>query len=117
MIEKDLFFLGAFVSDESPNTDAILYFVNEIFPLVSEKINCKLIIGGDQPTNAIEELETEKIKVKGFIEDPKKYYRGCKLFVAPHRFAGGIPYKISEAMANGLPCCWIIVDGKTNEFG
>ena len=100
---KDLFFLGAFVSDESPNTDAILYFVNEIFPLVSEKINCKLIIGGDQPTKIIKELETENIKVKGFIEDPKKYYRGCKLFVAPHRFAGGIPYKISESMANGLP--------------
>ena len=28
----------------------------------------------------------------------------CKVFIAPTRFAAGIPHKVHEATANGIPC-------------
>jgi len=99
-----LFFLGAFVHDDSPNTDAIIYFVNEVLPLVRQSIdNCKLYIGGYKPTQQVYDLANDHVQVLGFVEDPTIYYRDCRLFVCPHRFAAGIPWKVSEAMANGLP--------------
>ena len=100
---EGLFFLGAFVHDDTPNTDAVVYFVDEILPLVREQIDCKLYIGGYEPTKRVIDLGDENVKVLGFVDDPAMYYKSCKLFVSPHRVAAGIPWKISEAMANGLP--------------
>ena len=31
------------------------------------------------------------------------FYDACRIFIAPTRFAAGIPYKVHEAAANGLP--------------
>lgn len=101
---KNLLFLGAFVSEDTPNVDAVHYFVGEIFPLVREKLNCKLVIAGKYPTPSVLELESEDIEVKGFVEDIESLYDDVKLFIIPHRYAGGIPFKLSEALSYGLPC-------------
>tara|TARA_B100002019_G_scaffold185389_1_gene160099 strand:+ start:2289 stop:4322 length:2034 start_codon:yes stop_codon:yes gene_type:complete len=100
---ENLFFLGAFVEEDSPNTDALVYFAKEVFPIVEKELGCKLIVGGSEPTNRVMELDNDKIIIKGFIEDTQKYYNECKLFVSPQRFAAGIPYKLSEAMSYGIP--------------
>jgi glycosyltransferase involved in cell wall biosynthesis len=34
------------------------------------------------------------------IED---FYDNCRVFIAPTRFAAGIPHKVHEAAANGIP--------------
>ena len=100
---KDLFFLGSFVEDDTPNTDAIIYFVQNIFPLVREKLDCRLIVGGIEPTESVLKLASDSVVVKGYIKDTREYYNNCKLFIAPHRYAGGIPWKLSEALSYGLP--------------
>jgi hypothetical protein len=99
----DLFFLGAFVNDETPNADALFYFVEEIFPIVEEVLGCKLIVGGAHPTKRVMALNSDKIIVKGPIEDTKRYYEQAKVFIIPHRFAAGVPWKLSESLAYGLP--------------
>src|SRR5262249_10860428 len=46
----------------------------------------------------------ECVTLLGFIDDLASFYDRCRVFVAPHRFAAGIPLKVVEAMANGVPC-------------
>lgn len=100
---NDIFFLGSFVNDETPNTDAIVYFVQNILPLVRKQLDCRLVIGGNQPTEKVLKLANDHVIVKGYIENTREYYNNCKLFIAPHRYAGGIPWKLSEALSQGIP--------------
>ena len=39
----------------------------------------------------------------GFVEDLSEWYEKCRLFIAPARFAAGIPLKIIEAASKGIP--------------
>lgn len=109
---KDILFIGAFHGQDTPNEDAMLYFIDEIFPLVRQKLDCRLIIVGPTPPTSLKERESESIKVLGFVDNIINYYNSARLFVIPHRFAGGIPWKLSEAMAMGLPsvCTPLIAD-------
>jgi len=100
---EGLFFLGAFVNNDTPNSDAVKYFIQEVYPLVYKELKCKLIIGGACPTDEILALATDNIVVKGFIDDPETYYNKSKVFIIPHRYAGGIPWKLSESLAKGVP--------------
>ena len=78
-------------------------FIQEVYPLVRESLNCKLTIGGARPTDEILSLATDDIVVEGYIDDPEPFYNQAKVFIIPHRFAGGIPWKLSESLAKGVP--------------
>lgn len=100
---RDLLFLGAFVADDTPNVDALKYFVENVFPQVAKAIDCNLIIAGKDPTPYVHSLASERIQVLGFVEDSDPLFRQSRIFIIPHRYAGGIPFKLSEAMSFGLP--------------
>ena len=57
--------------------------------------------------NTLEELKQQiknnGIKILGRVEELTDLYNQCRLFVAPTRFAAGIPHKVHEAAAHGLP--------------
>ena len=99
----ELVFLGKM--DYPPNEDAVIYFVDRIFPILKkEKQNLKFIIVGAKPTKRVLKLrKTEGVEVTGFVEDHCKYIEASKVFVAPIRFGAGIQNKILEAMALGKP--------------
>ena len=40
---------------------------------------------------------------KSIIDDIRPFYNQARLFVAPTRYAAGIPHKVHEAAAYGLP--------------
>jgi glycosyltransferase involved in cell wall biosynthesis len=40
----------------------------------------------------------------GHVGNLVPLYENCKVFVASTRFATGIPWKVHEAMAHGIPC-------------
>ncbi|OJA26972.1 glycosyltransferase [Burkholderia ubonensis] len=111
----DILFVGAFHGEDTPNEDAMLYFVDEVFPRVRERLDCRLLVAGPTPPASLREREGDSIKVLGFIEDIRPLYQSAKVFVIPHRFAGGIAWKLSETMAMGLPsvCTPLIA----NQFG
>jgi glycosyltransferase involved in cell wall biosynthesis len=47
------------------------------------------------------------------VEDVATLYDQARLFVAPTRFAAGIPYKVHEAAAHGLPVvCTTLLAGQ-----
>lgn len=97
-----LLFVGSFKHE--PNIDAVLYFCNEIFPLLLEmNSNFTLEVIGPNPPESVQSLQSDKIFIRGFIENLDECYRKAHISVAPLRFGGGMKGKIGEALSFGLP--------------
>jgi len=102
---KDILFVGGFLAQESPNEDAVLYFVKDVFPRLRKEISCRFFIIGINPPDSIKKLSSSSIIVTGYVDgkDLREYYENCRVFVVPHRFSAGIPLKLIEAMSFGIP--------------
>jgi GT2 family glycosyltransferase len=100
---KDILFIGAFHGQSTPNEDAMLYFIDQIFPLITERLNCRLLIAGPTPPQSLLDRQQDNIKIIGFVEDITPLYESARVFIIPHRYAGGIAWKLSETMSMGLP--------------
>jgi glycosyltransferase involved in cell wall biosynthesis len=101
-LRRDYLFVGGF--QHRPNTDAILFFVQEIYPLVSEHLgDAKFYIIGGNPPPEIVALATERIIVAGLQRDVRPFFDSVKLSVAPLRFGAGVKGKINQSIAFGVP--------------
>jgi glycosyltransferase involved in cell wall biosynthesis len=98
----DFLFIGGF--QHKPNTDGVLFFVQEIYPLISKRLpEAKFYIIGDKPPPEITALATERIIVAGLQRDASPFFDKVKLSVAPLRFGAGVKGKINQSMAFGVP--------------
>ncbi|SHK68233.1 Glycosyltransferase involved in cell wall bisynthesis [Anaerocolumna jejuensis DSM 15929] len=86
-----------------PNINAVLYFANEIFPAVRDKVSdIRFRIIGGEPTNEIKELnKVDGIEVLGFVENPAIILQEATLVVAPMISGSGLQNKIIESMYLG----------------
>jgi GT2 family glycosyltransferase/glycosyltransferase involved in cell wall biosynthesis len=101
-LRADFLFIGGF--QHRPNTDAVLFFVQEIYPLISRRLpEAKFYIIGDKPPPEITALSTERIIVAGLQRDVAPFFDEVKLSVAPLRFGAGVKGKINQSMAFGVP--------------
>ena len=92
---KDILLIGSFFAGPgSPNEDAALYFAKSVFPLIQRNLACNLFIVGSYPTEDVKRLDSQDIKVTGYVEDLSLYFNSCKVNVVPTRFAAGIPLKL-----------------------
>ncbi len=97
-----LIFTGAM--NYFPNIDAMLYFHDEIFPLILKKIpDVKFFIVGMNPVQKIRRLSSKNIIVTGTVDDVRDYLGNASVCIAPLRIAKGIQNKILEAMAMQVP--------------
>lgn len=100
----DIMFVGGF--GHSPNVDGILWFVQEIWEKVQEKLpESRLVIIGSRPTERILELQSERILVTGYVTDEEleNYYQHCRVCVIPLRYGAGVKGKTIEAMYHQVP--------------
>ncbi len=100
---RDLLFVGGILGSPSPNEDAVLYFVREVFPRVRKELACRLQIVGTNRVRSVWDLAAEDILVEGRVDDLTPVYDRSRVFVAPTRYAAGIPLKVIEAAAHGVP--------------
>lgn len=99
---RNLMFIGSF--DHRPNSDAITYFLDEIFPLVLEKLpDVQFHIVGSNPPPELFAKNSASVRVEGFVRDVAPLFESCRVFVAPLRFGAGMKGKIGQALAFGLP--------------
>lgn len=99
---KDLLFVGNF--NHVPNEDAVLYFCKEIFPIVVKQIpEIKFYIVGNNPSEKIKLLTSDKIIVTGWIPEIKPYLEKCRLSVVPLRYGAGNKGKVGETLSHGVP--------------
>ena len=102
------------------NSDAAIYFVNEIFPIILKKDNrIKFYIVGQQPPMRIKNLASKNIIVTGFVKDIKVEYLKSAVNIAPMRFGAGTLNKVIESIALGVPVVAtpIAVAGLPKELG
>lgn len=85
------------------NEDAVLYFVEEIWPLIwKQRKDIKFVIIGADPTEKILRLKRNRgIEITGYLEDPYERIAKAMLCVFPMRAATGVQNKILESMAIG----------------
>jgi glycosyltransferase involved in cell wall biosynthesis len=101
-LRRDWLFIGGF--QHTPNIDAVLFFLKEIHPLVSERLrDAKFYIIGDKAPPEVVALATETIIVAGLQTDARPFFDSVKLSVAPLRFGAGVKGKINQSMAFGVP--------------
>lgn len=102
--KKTLIFVGTY--SHTPNVDAALWLVREIFPMVLKKHpDAILNIVGKQPPAEVRQcaLNIPQIKVLGFVDDISALLLKASCFVAPLRFGGGVKIKLLHAIAQGIP--------------
>src|SRR5438552_8215680 len=101
-LRRDWLFIGSF--QHTPNIDAVLFFVENIYPLVNERLrDAKFYIIGDKPPPEVVALGNERIVVTGLQTDVRPSFESVKLSVAPLRFGAGVKGKINQSMAFGVP--------------
>jgi O-antigen biosynthesis protein len=99
---KSVIFLGAF--KHTPNVDAALYLVREIMPKVwQEDPSAQVEVVGSNPPEEIQKLESETVRVRGYVPDLGPAFSEARLSVAPLRFGAGVKGKVLESMAHGVP--------------
>ncbi|NEO57838.1 MAG: tetratricopeptide repeat protein [Okeania sp. SIO3B5] len=99
---KNILFIGGF--QHPPNVDAVLYFVQEVFPLVKQKIDdIKIFIIGSKAPEEILNLSSDDVIITGHVPDVSEYFNNCKMSVAPLRYGAGIKGKILTSFSYGLP--------------
>jgi sugar transferase (PEP-CTERM/EpsH1 system associated) len=88
----------------SPCADAVLYFCNEILPLIRESLGeVEMWIVGIDPPPEVRALDGDGVHVTGRVESVVPYYQRADVAVVPLRAGGGTRLKILEAMALGRP--------------
>ncbi|MBS0016475.1 MAG: glycosyltransferase [Arthrospira sp. SH-MAG29] len=106
---QDILFVGAIHEIDSPNADSVLWLCREIFPKIQNQLNqpIQLLIAGNwsipEFEQQLKQLANPNIKILGKVENLTALYNQTRIFVAPTRFAAGIPHKVHEAAAYGLP--------------
>ncbi len=98
-------FLFTGVMDYKPNVDAVVWFVETVWPSILAKYKkARFIIAGMNPSSSVNELTNiTGIEVTGFVDDILPYYHQSDYFVAPFRLARGVQNKVLQAFACGLP--------------
>ena len=89
--------------DWMPNEDAMLYFADEIWPLIRAQVpDVKCLVVGRRPTERLREAAAKAgIEVTGAVEDIRPYVHRAAVYVVPLRVGSGTRLKIFEAMAMG----------------
>lgn len=102
-VGSSLVFTG--VMDYPPNVDAVVWFVEEIFPRLRERHpHLTFDIVGAKPAARVLALQgREGVHVTGEVPDVRPFVRRAAAFVVPLRSGGGTRLKILQAMALGSP--------------
>lgn len=99
-----LLFVGNLDYDDSPNVDSLVWFVGEVLPLIRGSLpDVSLDVVGTNRSARVRRLAGDGVVLHGRVKDVSPWYHRARVFVAPTRFASGIPRKVIEASAYGLP--------------
>lgn len=99
-----LLFVGALHPD-TPNEDGLLWFIREVMPLLRERLGEAPVLSvvGVCLSTRVADLAGDGVRILGPQATLEPHYDAARVFIAPVRFAGGVPAKAIEAAAAGIP--------------
>lgn len=98
-------FVGPTYSDTTPNSDSLIWFCDHVLPELGSALRraATLVHAGEQRSHAITQRQNGGLRSLGVQSDLVALYGVARVFVAPTRFAAGIPLKVYDAAAHGVP--------------
>lgn len=87
-----------------PNHDGMLYFLDEVFPLIRERIpEAKVYIVGSKPPAVLRKHQSESVIITGFVDDVRPYIDRASVFIVPLKMGSGTRLKVVEALSMQKP--------------
>jgi len=86
------------------NRDAVLYFLDEVWPLVlaASPALTFYVVGQNPPAELLQRARQDRrIVVTGYVDDIRPLVRKSSVYVVPLRVGGGTRLKVLDAMAMG----------------
>jgi GT2 family glycosyltransferase/glycosyltransferase involved in cell wall biosynthesis len=100
---KGLLFIGWFL--HKPNLDGVLWFIKEVLPDLADRgLEPVFHVVGSDPPQELLSLESEQIKIHGYVPNVEPLFDASRLSVAPLRYGAGVKGKINQSLALGVPC-------------
>lgn len=96
-----LLFVGGKLEEDSSNEDALWWYLDNCWNQMS---GYEIDVAGTVLTDRLKNNTFQGVNLLGHVTSLTALYETKKVFVAATRFATGIPWKVHEAMANGIPC-------------
>jgi glycosyltransferase involved in cell wall biosynthesis len=102
---KGFLFVGAIHEEASPNGDSMIWFLDQVLPRIQAALgtDVPVTIAGVNKSDRVRQLASLAVRITGHIPDLTGLYDEARVFIAPTRYAAGIPHKVHEAAARGLP--------------
>ena len=102
----DFLSVGQAFGDTSPNADAVVWFVDQVLPHLRRELgyDVALHFAGAVSSPAMQARIGQGIIILGRVPELSTVYDRARVFVAATRYASGIPHKVHEAAARGVPC-------------
>jgi GT2 family glycosyltransferase len=97
---KNALFLGPITSEDAPNGEGFLWFMNRVFPYITIPSFQITQIGS---YTLQKKFPPSLVNHQGIQKDLRPYFEDARIFIAPIRYGAGIPLKVIEAAAYGLP--------------
>jgi GT2 family glycosyltransferase len=99
---RNILFIGSF--HHPPNEDAVIYFVEQVLPLVRSQLpGVQLLVVGSHVPPSILALASDAVVVLGYVQDIEPVFDSCRVSVAPIRYGAGVKGKVTQSLAWGLP--------------
>ncbi len=104
---KDYLVVGGILENDSSNEDALWNYLSNAWESIREP-GITMSVTGHATADRLQTEDFKKkffdVKLLGHVNNLIPMYESHKIFVAATRFATGIPWKVHEAMAHGIPC-------------
>ncbi len=104
---QGMLFVGAITGLDTPNYDSLSWFADEVLPLVQQSLGWETrltIAGYTEDAGLLDRFRGHaRITVREPLADTTSLYDSHRMFVAPTRYAAGLPYKVYEAASFGVP--------------
>ena len=97
-------FLGSLAREGEPNIDSLEWFFAEVWPLLRVRLpRAHVTLVGAVAPSIRERLAGEGVRILGRVDGLGPVLDAARVALAPTRFAAGIPHKVHETVAWGLP--------------
>jgi GT2 family glycosyltransferase/glycosyltransferase involved in cell wall biosynthesis len=97
-------FVGAFTDKLAPNTDSMQWFARDVLPHLKTRLGdaIRCVVAGRDADRMLAGFD-RSLALAGVVDDLTPLYDEARVFIAPTRFAAGLPLKVYEAAAFGVP--------------
>lgn len=99
-----ILFVGAIHDDVGPNGDSLWWFIREVLPILRARgFREEFFVVGTNHSVRLKNLKLPGVRMVGPVPVLRDWFERSRVFIAPTRFAAGIPLKVIEAASHGVP--------------